>query len=48
MESNGLKVNLEKIKIIVCRSEGEVIQSIIDPCDIWQKGDCQFNVLYEM
>ena len=32
LESKELKVNLEKTKVMVCGSEGEVIQSRIDPC----------------
>ena len=32
LESKGLKVNLEKTKLMVCGSEGEIIQSKIDPC----------------
>ena len=27
LESKGLKVNLEKTKVMVCESEGEVMQS---------------------
>ena len=34
LESKGLKVNLEKMKVMVSRSGGEVIQSRIDPCGI--------------
>ena len=32
LESKGLKVNLEKTKVIVCWLEGEVIQSRINSC----------------
>ena len=34
LERKGLKVNFEKTKVMVCVSEGEVIQSRIDPCGI--------------
>ena len=37
MESKRLKVNLEKTKMMVCGSEGEVIQNRIDPCGICGK-----------
>ena len=37
LESKGLKVNLGKTKVIVSGSEGEVIQSKIDPCGICGK-----------
>ena len=37
MKSKGLKVNLEKTNVMVCGSEGEVIQSRIDPCEICGK-----------
>ena len=37
MESKGLKVNLETTKVMVCGSEGKVIQSRIDPCGICGK-----------
>ena len=37
MESKGLKVNLEKTKLMVCGSEGEPIWSTIDPCGICGK-----------
>ena len=37
MESKGLKVNLEKTKVMVCVSEDEVIQSRIDPYRICGK-----------
>ena len=37
LESKGLKVNLEKMKVIVRVSEGEVIQSRIDSCGICHK-----------
>ena len=37
LKSKGLKVNLEKTKVMVCLSEGEVIQSRIDPCAICGK-----------
>ena len=37
LESTGLKVNLEKTKVMVCGSEGEVIQSRIDLCRIYGK-----------
>ena len=37
MESKGLKVNLEKTKVMVCGSEGEEKQSRIDPCGICGK-----------
>ena len=31
LESKGLKVNLEKTKMMVCELESEIIQSRIDP-----------------
>ena len=34
LESKKLKVKFEKIKMMVCGSEGEIIQSRIDPCEI--------------
>ena len=34
LQNKGLKVNLEKTKVMVCGSEGEVIQSRINPCGI--------------
>ena len=37
LESKGLKVNLQNTKVMVCGSEGEVIQSKIDPCGICNK-----------
>ena len=37
LESNGLKVNLEKTKVMVCGSKGEVIRSRTDPCGICGK-----------
>ena len=37
LESKGLKVNLEKKKVMVCGSEGKAIQSKIDPCRIFGK-----------
>ena len=37
LESKGLKANLEKTKVMICGSEGEVIQSRIDPCGICGK-----------
>ena len=33
----GLKVNIEKVKVMVCVSEGEVMCSQIDPCGICGK-----------
>ena len=38
LESKGLKMNLEKTKVMVCGSEDEVIQSRIGPCGICGKG----------
>ena len=37
LESKRLKVNFEKTKVMVCGSEGQVIQSRIDPCGICGK-----------
>ena len=37
LESKRLKINLEKMKVMVCVSEGEVICSRIDPCEICGK-----------
>ena len=37
LESKGLKVNFEKVKVLVCESEGEVIRNRIDPCRICGK-----------
>ena len=37
MESKGLRVNLERMKVIVCESEGKVIWSRIEPCEICGK-----------
>ena len=43
LESKGLKENLEKVKVMVCESEGKVIQSRIYPCEICSK---RVTVLY--
>ena len=37
LESKGLKVNIEKTKVMVCGSEDKVIQNRIDPCGICGK-----------
>ena len=37
LESQELKVNLEKTKVMVSGSEGEVIRSKIEPCGICRK-----------
>ena len=37
LKSKGLKVNLEKMKVMVCGSEGETIWCRIDPCGILGK-----------
>ena len=37
LESKGLKMNLEKTKVMVCVSEGKVMQSRIDLCEICGK-----------
>ena len=48
-ESRRLKVNFEKMKVMVCRSEGEVIQSRIDPCGTGgKKGDSHLSAMYKM
>ena len=31
-ESNGLKVNFRKTKVMVSRSKGEILKSKVDPC----------------
>ena len=37
LENKVLKVNLEKMKVMVCESEGEVIRNRLDPCEICGK-----------
>ena len=37
LESKGLKVNFENMKVMVCVSEGEIIQSRLNPCRIGGK-----------
>ena len=37
LDSKRLKVNLKKIKMMMCGSEGEVIQNRINPCEICGK-----------
>ena len=37
LENKGLKVNLEKTKVMVRVSEGEIIRSRIDPCGVCGK-----------
>ena len=44
-ERKGLMVNLEKMKVMVCGSECEVIQSRIDPCGICGKRETVNSVL---
>ena len=46
LESKKLKVNLKKTKVMVCGSEGEVMQSRIDPCGICGKMVIVNSVLY--
>ena len=45
LESKELKANLEKTKVMVCWSEGEVIQSRIDPCKMCGKKVTVISVL---
>ena len=50
LESKGLMVNLEKTKVMVYGSEGKVIQSRIDPCELWymwQKSDCKLSAMHK-
>ena len=48
LESKGLKVNLEKTKVMVCGSEGKVILSRIDPCGICGKRVTVNSAMYKM
>ena len=46
LESKRLKMNFEEMKMIVCGSEGEVIQSRIDPWGICYKRVIVNSVVY--
>ena len=48
LKSKGLKVNTRKTKVMISRSEGELLKSKIDPSGVYGKSHDQFIVVHKM